>query len=109
MRDPDGLCEGETFVDGAPVHFAVYVLDAASGWHRGGWTEARDENLAIASLTVRAVLFVPYDSPPGGEYINDADVPDYLRPFDSRHHHRRRARVPVGRPKHPRISGAVRH
>lgn len=80
VRDPDGPCEVETFVDGAPVHFTEYVLDAGAGWQWEDWTEARDENLATASPTVRAALLRHYDEPPGGEYIEDRDDAPWLEP-----------------------------
>ncbi|MGV9748080.1 hypothetical protein ACWDTG_24720 [Rhodococcus zopfii] len=83
VRDPDGPCEVETFVDGEPVHFTEYVLDAGAGWQWEDWTEARDENLATASPTVRAALLRHYDEPPGGEYIEDRDDAPWIEPAPS--------------------------
>ena len=80
VRDPDGPTEIEVFVSGTPVDSAEYVIDAGSGWQWEDWVEARDENLATASPTVRAALLRHYDDPPGGQYVDDRDDAPWIDP-----------------------------
>lgn len=70
-RDPDGGTDIALFIDGEPVRFQEYIIDAGWGFEWSDWVEQRAYEIAAASAAVAATLYQSALDPPGSKYIED--------------------------------------
>ena len=70
-RDPDGGNDIELFIDGVPVGFEEYTVDASRGYEWDNWVQSRANEIANASEAVAAALYWRALDPSGGKYIDD--------------------------------------
>lgn len=74
VRDPDGGTDIDCYVDGYPVPFTEYMVDAGAGYTRSDWDETTAEYLAQASSElVRGRIDAARDRPPGWQYIDERE------------------------------------
>ncbi|HLH45887.1 MAG TPA: hypothetical protein VKV25_01935 [Acidimicrobiales bacterium] len=75
VRDPEGSCEMQVFVDGVPagkagVEVAEFTVDAGAGCTAEEWHEATEHDCAVASPAVAEVLRRYRSDPPGKDCID---------------------------------------
>ncbi|MGD9622300.1 MAG: hypothetical protein AB7G47_19925 [Mycolicibacterium sp.] len=70
-RDPDGGTDIALYIDGEPVRFEEYIIDAGWGFEWSEWVEQRAYEIASASAAVAATLYQSALDPPGSKYIEN--------------------------------------